>query len=135
MQTRWRLSTHCCLSCDRFARLKVRAGRAGWVSESVHALGQGPRRSPGTNSPPDCLCPGSLPRPCHEWPGLLLYFPDSLTHPPRQNRRASPPRSPGSAGRQRRLGGFRRREKRNVDQPRMAGKRIREVKEEPAAAG
>ena len=33
-----------------------------------HALALPPRRSPGTNSPPDCLCPGSLPHvPVRRW--------------------------------------------------------------------
>ena len=33
-----------------------------------HALALPPGRSPGTNSPPDCLCPGSLPRvPVRQW--------------------------------------------------------------------
>ncbi len=32
------------------------------VTGSTHAWGQSPRRSPGTNSPQDCLCPGLLPR-------------------------------------------------------------------------
>ena len=33
-----------------------------------HALALPPGRSPGTNSPPDCSCPGSLPRvPVRQW--------------------------------------------------------------------
>ena len=33
-----------------------------------HALALPPGRSPGTNSPPDCLCPGSLPHvPVRQW--------------------------------------------------------------------
>jgi hypothetical protein len=33
-----------------------------------HALASPPGRSPGTNSPPDCLCPGSLPHvPVRQW--------------------------------------------------------------------
>ena len=32
------------------------------MTGSTHAWGHSPRRSPGTNSPQDCLCPGLLPR-------------------------------------------------------------------------
>ena len=33
-----------------------------------HALALPPGRSPGTNSPPDCSCPGSLPHvPVRQW--------------------------------------------------------------------
>ena len=42
-----------------------------------HALALPPGRSPGTNSPPDCLCPGSLPhKPVRQWV-LALHIPPS----------------------------------------------------------
>ena len=41
-----------------------------------HALALPPGRSPGTNSPPDCSCPGSLPRvPVRQW---VLSLPIAL---------------------------------------------------------
>ena len=47
--------------------------RAGGACCSAHARGQSPGRSPSTNSPLDCLCPGSLPRAGRD-SALLLYF-------------------------------------------------------------
>ena len=51
----------------------VARDRADGALCSAHARGQSPGRSPGTNSPQDCLCPGSLPR-TGRCPVLLLYF-------------------------------------------------------------
>ena len=39
---------------------RSRGDRAGGACCCAHARGQSPGRSPGTNSPLDCLCPGSL---------------------------------------------------------------------------
>jgi hypothetical protein len=44
------------------ARAPVGASGGYRVTGCAHARGSGPGRSPGTNSPLDCLCPGSLPR-------------------------------------------------------------------------
>ena len=45
-----------------FGVLALSLGYVSRVAPSAHAQGLRPVRSPGTNSPLDCLCPGSLPR-------------------------------------------------------------------------
>jgi hypothetical protein len=62
--------------------LTGRAGRGHRVGNSAHAWGRSPGRAPGTNSPPDCLCPGALLRAGKD-SALLLYFAASPTQRPR----------------------------------------------------
>jgi hypothetical protein len=52
------LPSNGCISCNC-----LRKDQAGAARRSAHARGPSPGRSPGTNSPLDCLCPGLLPRP------------------------------------------------------------------------
>ena len=77
---------------DMLPQASVCASGGYRVTGSAHAWGQSPRRSPGTNSPLDCLCPGLLPRAG----SLTRRFGSSRSGPPPLLRCAGHPAS--SAG-------------------------------------
>ncbi len=58
-------------------------GRGRRATGCLRALGRAHMRSPGTNSPQDCLCPGSLPRRHPDGWRLLLYLRQPVARRPR----------------------------------------------------
>ena len=70
-------------ACRRIAAFRVVSRGPRTAGKRIRpCLGHGPRRSPGTNSPPDCLCPGSLPARAINGPGSSftsrIRFPTAL---------------------------------------------------------